>query len=221
MSDSIWTGATGNAPVCLPVALTGRLPDYLTTYVTVEQIQLVSDTKGADAFVMAALLDRETMGGTTKDLDRPGPSGTGDRAPRNPKGKYGMALPPDGRGWGRGLWQADYGAPNSPNRIFCTTVLPDGRFAWEDPVQNGLFAAGLIADALAQFDGQYDAAICSFNAGGDGNVNVVNALARLTSGAGPKARLAALDAITTGGNYVSDVLRRRDAFLKTDPTQGA
>ena len=77
------------------------------------------------SLVLWALLELETRSGTADALDVPGPSGTGDFGARDPA-KWGMAMPPDGRGWGRGLWQIDYGS----HREWLET------HDWTDPVVN-------------------------------------------------------------------------------------
>lgn len=202
-------------PICIEPTLAGRLPFYLTTYVTAEVIEQAAAAHSIDPFTLAALLDRETLGGTTKDLDKPGPSGTGDFGKRDPA-HWGSELPPDGRGWGRGLFQIDYSKPGSPQRAWCETVAADGRCQWEVPALNADKAAELFAGKLAVLANDYQAAICAYNAG-EGSAQ--RALAALPPDAGPLRRVAALDAVTTGGNYVSDVLKRRDGYLKTVPPQ--
>lgn len=201
------------ANVCTQPSLAGHLPAYLITYIDEATIERAALTYQLDPFTHAAILDRETNGGTSKDLDQPGPSGTGDFGKRNPLGKYGCALPPDGRGWGRGLFQIDYGTPGSENRIWCETKLPDGRFQWEDPWLNALKAAELFAGKLAVLGMDVYAAIGAYNAG-EGNVQRV--LRGLPSTASLIDRIAAIDKITSGppsgGNYVSDVWRRRKGF---------
>jgi hypothetical protein len=69
-----------------------------------------------DPFALAAIMYRESRGGTAAPHYRPlGPGGTGDFTPRKGTGvghQYAnpaTGLPPDGGGWGRGLMQIDYG----------------------------------------------------------------------------------------------------------------
>jgi len=66
-----------------------------------------------DPWVLAIIMYRESLGGEA--LTPKGPTGTGDFIPRKPGNLYykhadpSTGLPPDGKGWGRGLMQIDYG----------------------------------------------------------------------------------------------------------------
>lgn len=66
-----------------------------------------------DPWVLAIIMYRESLGGDA--LTPKGPAGTGDSIPREPGNLYykyadpTTGLPPDGKGWGRGLMQIDYG----------------------------------------------------------------------------------------------------------------
>jgi hypothetical protein len=212
-----------DAPICIEPDLASRLPPYLLTYITEEQLCRAADTMGVDRWIFCAILDRESLGGTSTDLrPGPGPSGTGDFGPRNPHGKYGSALPPDGLGWGRGLFQKDFGAVGSSARAWCLVKLPDGRYQWEDPQLAALEAARELSAARAHFGGDDIAMIASYNAGGTDAKGeqdyhqVAPIIASLPHGASLSQKVAALDVITTN-NYVSDVLRRRDGYLKAGP----
>src|SRR5216683_909771 len=85
----------------------GFLPSRVASYVPL--IDQYAQQYGIDPIWVCAIGDRETNWGTSKLLDIKGPKGAGDFTPRNPvRWKY--AIPPDGRGWGRGLMQIDYGS---------------------------------------------------------------------------------------------------------------
>lgn len=58
------------------------------------------------ASLICGIISRESAWGIT--LKPPGPSGTGDFHYRVPRGRRRTVLPPDGRGFGRGLMQIDY-----------------------------------------------------------------------------------------------------------------
>lgn len=148
---------------------------------------------GMDPYLLAAICDRESNGGLT--LDPPGPSGTGDH------------------GHGRGLMQID----DRANSQLVAQVLPTGQPAWQDPAANIAMGAFVLDHALVRFRAQSDcpdaemAAAASYNAG-EGHAHA--ALEALTKPIDAGAALQALDAITTGGDYVSDVLTRRARFLQ-------
>lgn len=208
-----------NAPICIEPTLSSRVPAYLLTYITEEQLCRAADTYDVNRWIFCAILDRESKGGTV--LKPPGPSGTGDFGPRNPKGKYGSALPPDGKGWGRGLFQKDFGAVGSTARAWCLTTLPDGRYQWEDPQTAANEAARELATAKARFGDDVTMIAC-YNAGGTdirGEPDfhqVLAVLAKLPPDCSTDQKIAALDAITTE-NYVSGVLKLRDGYLNTSP----
>lgn len=164
---------------------------------------------GLDPILVAAIMDRESGGG---DYLKPlGPKGTGDFGKRNPA-RWKYELPPDGGGWGRGLMQVDYGG----HLDFCLIQLPDGTFAWQQPQLNIREGCGILhaaRTALANVAGNYVTAamICAYNAGQGAAFRAFGALA----GGGAQTAdsiVKALDMVTTGGNYVSDVLRRRAQF---------
>lgn len=133
---------------------------------------------GVDPFVLAAICDRESLGGTV--LQPKGPAGVGDR------------------GRGHGLMQID----STYHPTFLAAVGPDGRALWQSPTWNILYGAALLAANLASLDGSYPAAIASYNA------SLARVLKVLQLGKEGNDLVAALDHLTTGGNYVSDVLTR-------------
>lgn len=141
-----------------------------------------------DPFLLAALCDRESLGGLA--LHPPGPEGTGDG------------------GWGLGLLQID----RRSHRAFCAAKLADGRFAWQDARRNILHGAAIYASGLKALDGDEILAIAAYNAG---VTRVKRVLASMPKPVTRAAILGRMDSITTGGEagpYVSDVLARRDRF---------
>lgn len=144
-------------------------------------------------WLLAGIMWRESNGGTA--LTPPGPAGTGDFTPRGPGNRYfqfadpNTGLPPDGKGWGRGLMQIDYGAHNDMMQVDQT-----------DPATNINCGARILADAFTSFaaqglfgDALTRAALAGYNASWS---SVRSAIA-----AG-----ADVDSVTTGRNYSSWVL---------------
>jgi soluble lytic murein transglycosylase-like protein len=105
-----------------------------------------------------------------------------------PQGAQGVG---DG-GHGRGLMQID----DRFHPAFCADIA-----LWGDPFQNILYGSTLLRTGIRALN-DTNKGICSYNAG----VNRVR-----KSGA---QTLNELDALTTGGNYVSDVLQRQLMFTK-------
>lgn len=134
------------------------------------------------------ILDRETRGGTDTGLDRPGPSGRGDG------------------GHGHGLWQLD----DRYHGEFLKKRLPDGRFAWEDPLEAGDYAMrAIFIPALRTFQGDVFLALAAYNAGPDAvRAGMAKAPAR-----SPIAMVhRAADLRTARGDYAQDVLYRMACF---------
>ncbi len=83
------------------------------------QILSAAQRYGVDPFALAAIMYNESRGGVATGYTPQGPGGTGDFIPRTSSSKYfkyanpATGLPPDGKGWGRGLMQIDYGANNA------------------------------------------------------------------------------------------------------------
>lgn len=109
----------------------------------------------------------------------------------------GDALTPKGpagtgdNGHGRGLMQID----DRSWVAFCN--IPD---RWQDPAQNILFAARILSSYLRAFGGDLPCAVCSYNAGPR---RVSRYLVMR-----PQPTLDELDVLTTGHDYVTDVLTR-------------
>lgn len=146
---------------------------------------------GLEDLLIYAVCSRESDWGLT--LRPPGPAGTGDPAPRrSPPWPY--PLPPDGKGWGRGLMQIDY------QSSFAQTG------PWQDPAANIDFGAALLAKNIAHFRAN---PIDGFDA-------VAAGVAAYNCGIGRVVQAAQqgrpVDHFTTGRNYSADVLSRRAWF---------
>jgi soluble lytic murein transglycosylase-like protein len=86
--------------------------------------------------------------------------------------------------------------------------------AWQDPAKNIDFAAKLLASLFERFSDAWfpeALAVAAYNAGGGAVRRVAN---RLAESATMTEIVSALDAITTGKDYVSDVLCRREEFMR-------
>lgn len=136
---------------------------------------------GVDPFILAAICDRESLGGDA--LKPPGPSGTGDH------------------GHGRGLMQID-------DRAHAEWIRSSD---WADPQTNILKGAQVLSESIKTCSDQ-EAGIAGYNAGPGQARRVLKALGNNYK---PEQKIKALDQITTGKNYVSDVLKRRDKFKLT------
>lgn len=167
-------------PKVLAVSMT--LPDRLARWAP--QLVAAELCYGVDPLLLAAIVDRESLGGDA--LKPKGPTGVGDS------------------GHGRGLGQID----DRSHPSFLAATFDGGPPLWQDAAFNLLYAAKLLRKNLDRF-GDEAAAIAAYNCG-PGNVRA--ALARLPVGASAAERLAAVDKRTANGNYASDVLRRRDAL---------
>lgn len=142
---------------------------------------------GVDPYVLAAIIDRESLGGDA--LTPKGPSGTGDK------------------GHGRGLGQID----DRHHHYFVNANFDDGRPLWKHPVFNVLYAAWLLDRNLKLAGGDYPVAIAAYNCGASRALAV---LKELPGDDNIAKRIERLDPLCTN-KYVSDVLRRRAEFLDT------
>lgn len=160
-----------------------------------------ADDAKIDAYFLAAVVDRESLGGVA--LTPSGPTGTGD----------------DGNGLG--LCQVD--------RRFHPEFFASGE--WTDPAKNLAYGARLLAAELARFEAaiplcyladrdERQAAImgCASAAYNAGPVRILRALEQLTKPTSLEAILDAADTHTTKGDYGQDVLVRRLRFLAPPPT---
>ena len=98
-------------------AFTAALPPQVRKWAP--QILQAAKKFSVDPWALAAIMYRESMGGEAPGYyPRNDPGGTGDSIPRKPGNLYykyadpKTGLPPDGKGWGRGLMQVDYGVHN-------------------------------------------------------------------------------------------------------------
>jgi hypothetical protein len=130
--------------------------------------------------LIAAVLDRESRGGEA--LKPAGPSGTGDW-------EAGLPL-----GHGRGLLQID----DRFHRDWLAQTRPDGTPLWMDAAANILFGAQLLKGYVDML-GSIPAGVCAYNAGPSRAQRVLDTVGE---------DVEALDSITTGKDYVSDVLRK-------------
>lgn len=91
------------------------------------------------------------------------------------------------------------------NFAFLDVPLPDGTLAWQDGPRNIDEGTRKLHNLIDLFDGEEGLAAAAYNAG---PARVREAIAP----ADARGRLDAADTVTTGRNYASDVLMRRDRF---------
>ncbi|GEL75439.1 transglycosylase SLT domain-containing protein [Myxococcus virescens] len=169
-----------------------QLPSRLSRWLpTVEPIAALYDL---DPLLVFAVMDRESLGGDA--LTPKGPSGTGDH------------------GHGRGLMQID----DRAHKSFAGAVDDLGRPLWQDPAVNVMYGCRLLRRLIDSMDGWEAGALAAYNAGLG---RVRSALARLPPDATDAQRLAAVDGVTTGRDYASNVLSRRERFAGSAPTPAA
>ncbi len=156
--------------------LTHALPPRLARWAP--QLLAAELCYGVDPWWLAAILDRESLGGEA--LDPKGPAGFGDK------------------GHGRGLGQIDDRAHPS----FVGARFDDQLALWTDPTFNILYAARLLAKNLGALKWDYPAACAAYNAGLS---KVKLTLAGLVD---DTKRLEALDSITTGKYVADVIRRR-------------
>jgi soluble lytic murein transglycosylase-like protein len=170
------------------LALAGDiLPPRLSTWRN--EIAAACLAYAIDPLLVAAIMDRESLGGTA--LVPQGARGTGDH------------------GHGRGLMQIDDRAHE-----FVQYRDDAGRFLWQDPAFNVLYAVRLLDRNIMQLGGDMPAGVAAYNCGAG---RVRKALSALAPATPYLERLAALDKLTANGDYVTDVLRRRITFLSRIP----
>jgi soluble lytic murein transglycosylase-like protein len=138
-----------------------------------------------DPALLLAVMDRESRCGEA--LKPPGPTGTGDG------------------GHGRGLMQID----DRSHGPFIASADWRGVALWKLPEFNLLYAAKLLRANLDALSGDVAGALCAYNAG-------IGTARRVSTSLAPDAPLAervkAYNAFTANGDYVSDVLARRESF---------
>lgn len=144
---------------------------------------------GVPCELLAAVCDRESLGG---DALRPaGPGGVGDG------------------GHGHGIMQID----DRSHGGFCGAKDDTGAPLWADPAMSIMYGARLLARLAKASSADWDIAIAAYNCGLRRAKQVLSALPQ---GVGEVEKIAALDRMTTGGNYVSDVRRRCQSFSRND-----
>lgn len=143
---------------------------------------------GVHRLLNGSILDRETRGGESSALDRPGPSGRGDA------------------GHGHGLWQLD----DRTHGAFLKKRLSDGRFAWQDPYEAGCYAMEFVfLPASRVFKGDVFLALAAYNAGPDA---VRAGMAKAPANSPIAVVHRAADTRTARGDYAQDVLYRMGCF---------
>lgn len=162
-------------------ALPERLRRWLPQFLSAELCYNI------DVATLAAICDRESLGGDA--LTPEGPAGNGDH------------------GHGHGLMQID----DRSHGGFLAARFWDGVRAWQDPTFNVLFAARLLRFNLNATDDDLPLSIAAYNCGLKRARWTLQAKAAQINS--ETDRLAALDSVTAGGNYVTDVLERRSKFL--------
>lgn len=168
--------------------MAGRLPPRLARWA--RYFEAAGAACEVDPYTLAAICDRESLGGEA--LKPRGPEGLGDG------------------GRGHGLMQIDA----RYHETFLAAKGPDGRPLWEDPAWNILYGAKLLRMNFDRLGRDYVPAIAAYNASLNRVQNVLSGLDNATSA---DARVNAFDQLTTGNNYVSDVLARRDKYLSSPP----
>lgn len=157
-------------------------------------IESAARRNGFQPSIICGIGSRESHWGLM--LKPPGPAGTGDFGKRGPRAARSTPLPPDGRGYGRGLMQIDYDWHE-----FARTGN------WEDPKENIVYAVDLLAKNRTFFQERINlskerllrAIIAAYNCGATATLQAIEARKDI-------------DANTTGGDYSVDVLNRSGWF---------
>jgi hypothetical protein len=143
--DTIVTAASKAFDFAKVAAFRAALPSGVGQYA--QHIINAAQSYGVDPFALAVIMYNESRGGNA--LKPTGQTGTGDFIPRKPGAstyKYAnpaTGLPPDGKGWGRGLMQIDYGVHNA-----WATSSP-----WWDAQANINKGAEVLAEKFRYFKG--------------------------------------------------------------------
>lgn len=179
-----------------------------------EQIGAAAELSTVCPWLIAAVMERETQGGEAPGFFPNGdPAGTGD---------FGEEGTPSFRdrskgelGHGRGLMQID----DRSHRLFIARKLGDGRFAWQDPLENIGYSAIYLGRLIAHFAQPQlrldlklalAAAVASYNCG-EGNVSKLLA----TRKGSLEEQLVYVDRLTAKPrrDYSQWVLRLHTQFL--------
>lgn len=152
--------------------------------------QAAGHLHGVDACLILAIIDRESLGGEA--LRPRGEAGVGDA------------------GNGLGLMQID----KRHHREFCSETMVDGSPAWANAWRNIDYGTRFLRGLLEHFTRRPYLEMCAV-AAYNADVHAVDAaLMELTEPATEFHQLRAVDSVTTGKNYASDVLARRDRFRR-------
>lgn len=151
------------------------------------QFKAASLCLDVDAAVLAAICDRESLGGDA--LAPKGPGGVGDG------------------GSGLGLMQID----KRYHQSFAGVLGPDGIALWRDATFNIMYGARLLRMNLGATGGDYPSAVAAYNC------SLSRVLQMIKSRPPGADRIKALDQLTTGNTYVSDVLDRAQKFRTATP----
>lgn len=174
-----------------PEALRRCLPKWLAQWAT--EFSMAEEATGVDALLLAAVCGRESGGG--RWLTPEGPGGVGDS------------------GNGLGLMQID-----KRYHWEFSQRMRGSKPAWQDAYSNILYGAELLSQNLRAFKGDEAGAIAAYNASA---LRVRRVLGSLPKDATLEARIAAVDALTTHGDYVEDVLHRRRTYAALAKQQEA
>lgn len=154
-------------------------------------IERVSAATQVDASIIWGIGSRESAWGRT--LKPAGPGGTGDWAKR--KGK----LPPDGKGWGRGLMQIDYAAHEFARTGDWSDAEANIGYAIRNVLTGNIIYLQRNVPTL-RGDDLVRAAIAAYNCG----AGVVRKMIEKGND---------VDKFTAHGNYSSDVIARGQWFM--------
>lgn len=149
-----------------------------------------------DPFVVAGICDHESLCGLT--LNPEGPAGKGDN------------------GHGHGLMQVD----DRSHKAWLEQLGPDGVPLWQDPEANILKGSSILAQARDFFRTspkvpgvtQLDPLVMGIAAYNAGTRRVARAVELLTQPAKEETLLDAINWVTSGHSYVTDVQRRAAEF---------
>jgi hypothetical protein len=166
-----------------PAELAAHLPSRLIRWAP--QFLAANICYGVDPFLLAAICDRESLGGEA--LTPKGPKGTGDH------------------GHGRGLMQID----DRTHHGFIHGKFDEGTPLWHDPTFSILYAGRLLYRNILYCGQLEECGVAAYNCG-VGRVRI--ALTNFTQLTTLEQRIRVLNKLTTGGDYVTDVFRRRDQF---------
>jgi len=177
--------------------LRAQLPQDLAKYA--EEIYGASIMYRHEPRLVAALMSRESGAGKYL-VPQYDPAGWGDN------------------GNGFGLFQID----KRFHASFLAAEFPDGSLICHEPAFQALYAAEKLRTNLIECGGNLFIAIAAYNCKMETALHAAKQIASTVTGstdpaeyvaAQRKALIAALDAVTTGHDYVSDVLKRRDQYL--------